>query len=149
MGRCLPLLLPLCVACADDAAAPDVGGVADAAQRRDAAPTADATAVDRAAPADEGAAPDAQAVACLGTKYPEGSVIDPDNPDFEDVLNTKAEVIKKFATAKANNLPAYRAYKAALTYAHLLPCAFCPCGCDGSEAHVSAVDCFKDLHGFG
>lgn len=86
---------------------------------------------------------------CLGTKYPGIGSIDPDNPDYEDALYSKAEVIAKFAAAKAADAPAYRAYKAALAYSAELECAFCDCGCAPLEGHKSASDCFKDMHGFG
>lgn len=86
---------------------------------------------------------------CLGTKYPGKGTIDPDNPDFEDALWTKEEVQNKFAAAKAQDLPAYHAYRAASRASAVLECAFCACGCATSDAHLSAIDCFKDMHGFG
>lgn|GEM_PF-6868320 len=93
---------------------------------------------------------DASVVQCtLGTMYPGVAVIDPDNPVYEDAFNTQAQVEQKFASGKIANSKAYRGYKAAWKYPELLLCAFCACGCEDSPGHLSAVDCFKDMHGFG
>lgn len=93
---------------------------------------------------------DAAPVECtLGTLYPDRAVIDPDNPDYEEEFHSKAEVTQMFAKAKADNTKAYRGYIAAKKYPDLLLCAFCPCGCGDNPGHLSAVDCFKDFHGFG
>jgi hypothetical protein len=86
---------------------------------------------------------------CYGAKYPTGKTIDPDNPDYEDAVWTKADVKKQFAAAKAANTDAYKAYKAALAVGRVLECAYCVCGCVSLESHKSAVDCFVDMHGFG
>lgn len=109
----------------------------------------DASVADAAGTNDVGA-PTAQPVVCeLGTMYPTWPPIDPDNPDFEDDVFSKEQVIETFATDKAKNGDAYRAYKAALVHQDVLDCAFCSCGCTPSIGHLSAIDCFKDMHGFG
>lgn len=90
----------------------------------------------------------AEVVCELGTKYPGQAPIDPDVPDFEEEGWTKAEVAAAFAADKAKNGPAYRAYKAAVAHQDVLECAFCACGCGPSIGHLSAIDCFKDMHGF-
>lgn len=84
----------------------------------------------------------------LGTLYPSAGVIDPDSPVFSDEMHTQADVTDLFAKAKAESSPAYAAYLAARENAGVLGCAFCACGCASSIGHLSAVDCFKDLHGF-
>ena len=86
---------------------------------------------------------------CLGSIYPDRGVINPDDPQYEDNIYTFEQVRQMFAQAKQENSRAYRAYKAAYTYSHLANCAFCACGCSESSGHLSAVDCFKDIHGFG
>jgi hypothetical protein len=85
----------------------------------------------------------------LGTLYPDRQVIDPDNPVYEDAEWSQETVQQMFTSAKAQDAAAYRAYKAARQHAYLLEWAFCACGCDDSAHHVSAVDCFKDMHGYG
>ena len=88
-------------------------------------------------------------VACtLGTLYPSASVIDPDNPVYTDEMYAQADVTDMFAKAKAESSPAYLSYAAARDHANVLGCAFCACGCASSIGHLSAIDCFKDLHGF-
>ncbi len=90
------------------------------------------------------------AVVCdLGTMYPGVSTIDPDAPVFQDATHTQAEVTADFEQAKAAGSMAYLAYKAARDHADVLDCAFCACGCADSIGHLSAIDCFKDMHGFG
>jgi hypothetical protein len=84
-----------------------------------------------------------------GTMYPAANVIDPDNPLYSDASITQQEVTDKFATAKAQNTSAYRAYRAARDNVGYMPCAYCKCGCGSSIGHESAIDCFKDMHGFG
>lgn len=138
VGAVLGLFL---VGCNNGGGSADTGPVSDSARAREAAP-ADLARTDL--PGDAGGAP-----TCLGTKYPGKGTIDPDNPDFEDALWTKAEVQQKFAAAKAQGLAAYRAYKAAQRASGVLDCAFCTCGCAASDGHLSAIDCFKDMHGFG
>ena len=92
---------------------------------------------------------DVEAFFCdLGTMYPNSAVIDPDNPDFEDAQHSRAQVIQTFADAKTADNQAYQAYRAARDYADLLTCPFCACGCADSIGHLSAIDCFKDMHGF-
>jgi hypothetical protein len=86
-------------------------------------------------------------VECRGSKAPAAPLIDPDNPQFSDETFSNAEVRDKFLRAKNDNTAAYRAYKAALANADVLSCGFCKCGCT-SLGHVSAIDCFKDMHGF-
>lgn len=93
--------------------------------------------------------PSKKPVVCtLGTMYPGLPAIDPDNPDFSDDVFSKEQVIADFAEDKAKNGAAYRAYKAALENQETLECAFCACGCAPSIGHTSAIDCFKDMHGF-
>ena len=75
-------------------------------------------------------------------------LLDPDAPVYEDARWTQAEVEAAFAEAAAEDSAAYRAYKAALAYPGLLECAWCACGCADSDGHLSALDCFKDMHGF-
>ncbi len=88
-------------------------------------------------------------VCTLGTVYPNRDTIDPDAPDYEEPGWTKPEVAQAFADAKAADDKAYRAYRAAHQYAQFLECPFCACGCAIMDvAHQSAVDCFKDMHGF-
>ena len=99
----------------------------------------------------DGAVADAEEedVQCLGTIYPTDGQIDPDNPVYSSEWQTQEETEKMFAQAKADGTNAYKAYKAAFENPEVLLCAFCPCGCHESAKHVSAMDCFKDLHGFG
>jgi hypothetical protein len=86
----------------------------------------------------------------LGTIYPNRQLIDPDNPDYEESGWTKQQVIDAFADAKAQNNQAYRAYRAAFQYSEYMECPFCACGCAAPSLsnHLSAIDCFKDMHGF-
>jgi len=85
----------------------------------------------------------------LGTIYPTAGVIDPDNPVYSGSDYSQAEVTAAFDEARADDSMAYRAYKAAYTWPDVMECAFCSCGCaDMSIDHQSAVDCFKDMHGF-
>ena len=86
---------------------------------------------------------------CLGSVYgPDVAVINPDNPDYEGDGYTHDEVAQLFTEARAANNQAYRAYRAAYEHPDVVQCAFCLCGCASSVDHVSAEDCFKDLHGF-
>jgi len=95
------------------------------------------------------AAGDAPAVVCdLGTMYPTLDVIDPDAPVYSDASWTQDAVVASFAKAKAESSMAYLAYRAARDYSHFLDCAFCSCGCAPGIGHLSAIDCFKDMHGF-
>lgn len=87
-------------------------------------------------------------VCSLGTMYPDRTVIDPDAPVYQDADWTQQAVTTAFAEAKAQNSQAYRAYKAANKYTQYLQCAFCACGCATSPGHKSAIDCYKDMHGF-
>ena len=88
-------------------------------------------------------------VSCeLGSVYPDAEVIDSDDPTYSDGNWTQAEAQEAFAEARQDNTDAYRAYAAARDHAELLECAFCDCGCASSVEHLSAVDCFKDMHGF-
>ena len=56
--------------------------------------------------------------------------------------------LSQFSIAKAEGMDAYKAYKAAFDNAEVLECAFCNCGCYPEPGHLSATDCFKDMHGF-
>lgn len=159
------LSLVLCGACAD---APGAGGsegaadngavgagasggdgasgAADSGHEDHAEGTMDANAM----PSMDGLDVPAEPIVCdLGTMYPDLPLIDPDNPDYEDAIYSKAQVKEAFAKDKADNGSAYRAYKAALQHQDVLACAFCACGCAPSIGHLSAIDCFKDMHGFG
>lgn len=105
-----------------------------------------AGAVDVPEPADT----DPASLVCLGSVYPDSGVIDPDDPKFSDEMYDTAQVKLMFQQAKTANSNAYKAYKAALKYPELLECGFCNCGCAAPPAnHISAIDCFKDMHGFG
>lgn len=84
----------------------------------------------------------------LGTVYPTRGVINPDDPNYEGDGFSKQQVSEMFSRVKAENGPAYRAYKAAFNNADNLHYAFCGCGCALVSNHISAVDCFKDMHGF-
>jgi len=88
-------------------------------------------------------------IECFGTVYPGIAPIDPDNPVYSDAEWTQQEVTEAFAEAKAGNTLAYKAYKAAYELGDILECAFCACGCEPLVGHLSATDCFKDMHGFG
>jgi hypothetical protein len=89
------------------------------------------------------------ALSCeLGSMYPNQGVIDPDAPVFEDANWDQAKVSDAFAKAKADGTTAYLAYRAARDYTQHLDCAFCACGCAPGIGHRSAIDCFKDMHGF-
>lgn len=118
---------------------------------------ADATTSSDVGSSDVGLQPDAATsdvgvgpVACtLGTVYPNSSVIDPDNPKYSDSKYTAVQVKTEFAQAKQFNSKAYKAYKAAFEHPELMECGFCPCGCQTLDGHESAIDCFKDMHGFG
>jgi len=120
--------LPAAIALAACAAAPAVHGSVDAAARQVA---------------------DAGPAQCLGNMYEEAPVIDPDHPVFSDASHTAEQVAAMFAQAAAENSRAYQAYRAARDQSAVLSCAFCACGCSSSPGHLSAIDCFKDLHGFG
>jgi hypothetical protein len=80
--------------------------------------------------------------------YPNLAVIDPDAPQYSDANWTEADVAKLFSQAKIDQDLAYLAYRAARDHADVLDCAFCSCGCAPSVGHRSAIDCFKDMHGF-
>ncbi len=108
-------------------------------------------ALDTTTPDTDIAAPDVpvEPIQCLGSVYPDSGPIDPDNPVFSDAYYDQEQVSGMFAQAKADDIKAYKAYKAGHLYPELLECAFCDCGCEGPPSnHVSAVDCFKDMHGF-
>ena len=90
----------------------------------------------------------ASAACDLGTMYPAKDVIDPDAPKFADANWTQQQVSAAFAQAKTDNTSAYQGYRAARDYKQYLECAFCACGCYPSIGHLSAIDCFKDMHGF-
>ncbi|MGZ3424204.1 MAG: hypothetical protein ACXWUG_21485 [Polyangiales bacterium] len=92
--------------------------------------------------------PETTELACFGTGLPDSVLIDPDDPHFSDEGHTEEQVKAMFADAKAKDTAAYRAYRAARANADVLPCAFCACGC-ATAGHRSAIDCYKDLHGFG
>jgi hypothetical protein len=99
--------------------------------------------------ADAGSGGAHQTVSCdLGTVYPSQQVIDPDNPVYQDASVTQAEVTEMFAQAKAEDTSAYRAYRAARDFVEYMECPFCACGCAAGSGHLSAIDCFKDTHGF-
>lgn len=85
---------------------------------------------------------------CLNSMYGNDPQIDPDNPVYSDASVDQATVTQLFASAAATNSKAYRAYRAAFENPVVLKCAFCDCGCNASVGHTSAVDCFKDMHGF-
>jgi hypothetical protein len=136
----MALVLALAAGCSDDSGTADGGGP-------DGKATADAATADSGG-TDSAIKPDTAGVTCLGTLYPGVGVINPDNPDYSDSLWSKTEVKTKFAQAKAQGLQVYKAYKAAYDNADVLYCAFCACGCAGNPGHLSAVDCFKDMHGF-
>ncbi len=131
-----PLLLLLVGSCAGS-----TGGAADA--RVDVGAPSDAPS-DATGDLRPDGAPE-----CLGTMYPGIGPIDPDAPVFSDATWTQQEVTAAFLEAKVQNSDAYRAYKAALSLGDILECAFCICGCHESIGHLSAADCFKDMHGFG
>lgn len=95
-----------------------------------------------------GSAGAASVVCDLGTMYPGVALIDPDAPVFQDGTWSQQQVVDAFAQAKTDNSTAYLGYKAARDYSQHLDCAFCACGCEGSIGHLSAIDCFKDMHGF-
>jgi hypothetical protein len=100
------------------------------------------------APQDPGSGAAGDAGECLGSRWPERAVIDPDAPAYSDSTHDAALVTAWFEDAKHADSPAYQAYSSAHRKPELLGCAFCPCGCAAAAAHRSAVDCFKDLHGF-
>ncbi len=85
---------------------------------------------------------------CLGTVYPDRDVIDPDDPNYAGDGYSADEVDALFAQGAAEGSDAYLAYVAAAAYPDLLECAWCACSCHVSAGHESAVDCFKDMHGF-
>lgn len=96
-----------------------------------------------------GSGGEASGIVCsLGTMYPDRAVIDPDAPVYHDSAWSQQEVTDSFAQAKAQDSQAYRAYKAANKYTQYLQCAFCACGCATQPGHKSAIDCYKDMHGF-
>ncbi len=88
------------------------------------------------------------AIACYGSKDPAATLIDPDAPTYSDADNPLDDVRARFSKARATNAAAYRAYAAAKKNADVLGCGFCKCGCARSLGHESALDCFKDMHGF-
>ena len=95
-----------------------------------------------------GSAGGASVVCELGTMYPGEPLIDPDAPVFDDANWSQAKVSDAFAKAKLDGAKPYLAYKAARDSAKVLDCAFCNCGCAPGIGHKSAIDCFKDMHGF-
>ena len=148
MRRCVAGLLALGVVAAFSGCG---GGSAEGASGQSAGSDAsDATAGDAAidVAADVTTNADAAASCELGTMYPDAPAIDPDAPVYEDASWTQAEVTAAFAEAKAQNTYAYQAYRAASELGSLLECPFCACGCAPSIGHRSAIDCFKDMHGF-
>ena len=84
----------------------------------------------------------------LGTMDPDAPLIDPDAPVFSDASWTQEEVEAAFAAAREEDSTAYRAYRAAGAWPDHLSCAWCACGCAAADGHQSALDCFKDMHGF-
>jgi hypothetical protein len=94
-------------------------------------------------PVDEG-----PPIECRGSRAPEQALIDPDDPTYEDADFSNELVRTMFERSRTSNAAAYRSYRAALENADVLSCAFCACGCAGTLKHVSAIDCFKDMHGF-
>jgi hypothetical protein len=84
----------------------------------------------------------------LGSLYGDAQVIDPDDPVYEDAAFDQAEVEQLFAEARDQGNETYGAYAAAREHAAALEYAFCSCGCASTIDHLSAVDCFKDMHGF-
>ena len=92
---------------------------------------------------------DTASVTCLGSVYgPDVPNIDPDDPIYEDDQYSQEQVTEMFEEAAAANNTAYQAYAISLQYPDVVECAFCACGCRTSDEHLSAVDCFKDMHGF-
>ena len=89
-----------------------------------------------------------QPIECLGSVYGDAPSIDPDYPIYDGEDYTQQEVTEAFAEARAQNSYAYQAYRIARDNPELMECAFCSCGCAVTEGHISAVDCFKDMHGF-
>jgi hypothetical protein len=88
-------------------------------------------------------------VSCdLGSVYPDSTVIDPDAPVYEGTGWSQSSVTQAFAEAKAEDSSAYRAYRAARDHTEYMECPFCACGCAEGNGHRSAIDCFKDMHGF-
>lgn len=153
--------LPL-LGCPDDKPAPDPANdsvaVADLSVAEDVLSHVELTIeTDTGSPGDSGLEEVGQvddtaveAIVCLGSVYPDQGPIDPDSPVYSDQYYTQEQVTKMFAQAKADNTKAYQAYLAGYKYPDLLECAFCYCGCASPPAeHVSALDCFKDIHGFG
>ena len=128
----------------------DIGGATDSAGS-DAAADGQGVLLDAGSGASDAMVADAdeEPVQCLGTIYPNEGQIDPDKPVYSSEWQTQEETEKAFAQAKADGTNAYKAYKAAFDNPEVLLCAFCPCGCHESNKHQSAMDCFKDMHGFG
>lgn len=91
----------------------------------------------------------AGALCQLGTMYPGVATIDPDAPVYQDKIWSQDLVTQSFADGKKQSSKPYLAYKAAREQAGVLDCAFCACGCAQGVGHKSAIDCFKDMHGFG
>jgi hypothetical protein len=90
-----------------------------------------------------------QTLSCdLGSAFPDKPIIDPDAPVYQDADWTQDEVTQAFAQAKLDYSSAYRAYQAARKNEAYMTCAFCNCGCSEASGHLSAIDCFKDMHGF-
>jgi Protein of unknown function with PCYCGC motif len=90
-----------------------------------------------------------QALSCdLGSAFPDSPIIDPDASVYQDENWTQDEVTAAFAQAKLDDSAAYRAYQAARKHEAHMTCAFCACGCAEESGHLSAIDCFKDMHGF-
>lgn len=94
--------------------------------------------------------PPAELTCDLGSLYEGQPSIDPDDPgDYSEEGWSNEDVIAAFEQAKADDSDAYRAYLFARDHSELLECAFCACGCSiTDEGHLSASDCFKDMHGF-
>ncbi|NOY25094.1 MAG: hypothetical protein GXP62_04390 [Oligoflexia bacterium] len=107
-----------------------------------------ATTSDAGATADAGSS--TGTIECtLGSVYGDAPTIDPDNPVYSDSEWTQADIEAAFAQAQADNTTAYQAYHfAASADGSILECAFCACGCATTQGHLSAIDCFKDMHGF-
>ena len=101
-----------------------------------------------AAGGDSGAAGTPSALCDLGSMYPTAPLIDPDAPVYQGANWTQQLVDEAFAKAKADQTTAYLGYAAARDHEKYMQCAFCSCGCGPSIGHLSAIDCFKDMHGF-
>lgn len=83
----------------------------------------------------------------LGSTYGEAPAIDPAAPAAGADQTPAEEVAAAFEGLDPTS-DAWRAYAfASSPQGGVLECAFCACGCATTEGHLSAIDCFKDLHG--